>query len=189
LNPFTPFGARRRNASDASKLYGAIVARARLPVFYQQLGIPDTLEGRFLMLALHLFIVQHRLTAEDDTASALAQDLADRFSADMETVLREIGVGDLGIPKKVRGVAAAGASLLETLERALRLGDDAVVAVLRSALPPNQRLSEVSSLRLAHYVRDSIRALEAESVAALVAADVKFAEPSEAPYPGKDEHD
>jgi cytochrome b pre-mRNA-processing protein 3 len=174
LNPFTPFGARRRNASDASKLYGAIVAQTRLPVFYQRFGVPDTLEGRFLVLSLHLFIVHHRLKAEGESASGLAQDLADRFTADMETVLREIGVGDLSIPKKVRGVAAAGASLLETLERAVGSGDDAVVAVLAGALPPDQRPNEASSLRLAHYVRKAVRALKAESVAALAAGDVRL---------------
>jgi cytochrome b pre-mRNA-processing protein 3 len=174
LNPFTPFGARRRNPSDASRLYGAIVAQARLPVFYQRFGVPDTLEGRFLVLSLHLFVVHHRLKAEGARASDLAQDLADRFTADMETVLREIGVGDLSIPKKVRGVAAAGASLLEILERAVSSGDDAVVAVLMGALPPDQRPNEASSLRLAHYVREAVRALESQSVAALAAGDVRF---------------
>ncbi len=53
-----------RNRTDAAKLYGAIVAQARLPVFYQRLGVPDTLEGRFLVLSLHLFAVLHRLKAE-----------------------------------------------------------------------------------------------------------------------------
>jgi cytochrome b pre-mRNA-processing protein 3 len=133
LNPFTPFKASN---PDAAKLYGAIVAQARLPVFYQALGVPDTLEGRFLVLSLHLFAVHRRLKAEGEPARGIAQDLADRFTADMETVLREIGVGDLSIPKKVRGVAAAGASLLEILERAVSSGDDAVVAVLMGALPP-----------------------------------------------------
>lgn len=174
MNPFTPFCARRRNLSDASKLYGAIVAQTRLPVFYQRFGVPDTLEGRFLILSLHLFVVHHRLKAEGESASGLAQDLPDRFTADMETVLREIGVGDLSIPKKVRGVAAAGASLLETLERAVGSGDDAVVAVLTGALPPDQRPDEALSLRLAHYVSEAIRALESQSMVALAAGDVRF---------------
>lgn len=150
------------------------MAQTRLPVFYQRFGVPDTLEGRFLVLSLHLFVVHHRLKAAGGSASGLAQDLADRFTADMETVLREIGVGDLSIPKKVRGVAAAGASLLETLERAVGSADDAVAAVLAGALPSDQRPSEASTLRLAHYVREAVRAFESQSVAALAAGDVRF---------------
>jgi cytochrome b pre-mRNA-processing protein 3 len=173
LNPFTPFKASN---PDAAKLYGAIVAQARLPVFYQTLDVPDTLEGRFLVLSLHLFAVHRRLKAEGEPARGLAQDLADRFTADMDTVLREIGVGDLSVPKKVRAIAAAHAALLEDLERAFAAGDAAIAASLESRLPSNQRGSGASSLRLAHYVRDCVGALAAQSVVALAAGDVKFPE-------------
>ena len=120
----------RRNDTIAAKLYGAIVAQARLPVFYQDLGVPDTLDGRFLMLSLHLFAVLHRLKEEGPAAAGLAQELSDRFSADMETVLREIGVGDLSIPKKVRGLAALSAALLQAFEEAVAAGDEAVAAAI-----------------------------------------------------------
>jgi cytochrome b pre-mRNA-processing protein 3 len=173
LNPFTPFKASN---PDAAKLYGAIVAQARLPAFYQALGVPDTLEGRFLVLSLHLFAVHHRLKAEGEGGRVLAQDLADRFTADMDTVLREIGIGDLSVPKKVRGVAAAHAALLEDLERAFTSGDAAIAASLESTLPSDQYQSGASSLRLAHYVRESVSALVAQSVAALGAGEVKFPE-------------
>jgi cytochrome b pre-mRNA-processing protein 3 len=136
LNPFTLF---KSSNPDAAKLYGAIVAQARLPVFYQALGVPDTLEGRFLVLSVHLFAVHHRLKAEGDSARGLAQDLADRFTADVDTVLREIGIGDLSVPKKVRGVAAAHAVLLGELERALGSNDAAIAASLESALPSDPR--------------------------------------------------
>jgi cytochrome b pre-mRNA-processing protein 3 len=173
LNPFTPFKASN---PDAAKLYGAIVAQARLPVFYQALEVPDTLEGRFLVLSLHLFAVHRRLKAEGEPARGLAQDLADRFTADMDTVLREIGVGDLSVPKKVRGLAAAHAGLLEDLERAFASGDAAIAASLERTVPADQRQSGASSSRLAHYVRDCVSALAAQSVAALAAGEVKFPE-------------
>jgi cytochrome b pre-mRNA-processing protein 3 len=173
LNPFNPFKASN---SDAAELYGAIVAQARLPVFYQMLEVPDTLEGRFLVLSLHLFAVHRRLKAEGEPARGLAQDLADRFTADMDTVLREIGVGDLSVPKKVRKVAAAHAALLRDLERAFASGDAAIAACLESTLTADQRQSGASSLRLAHYVRDCVGALAAQSVAALAAGEVKFPE-------------
>ena len=99
LNPFPFLSAWRRDDTDAAKLYGSIVAQARLPVFYQGVGVPDTLEGRFVVLSLQLLAVLHRLKAEGPPAHGLAQDLIDRFSADMETVLREIGV-DLSVFRK-----------------------------------------------------------------------------------------
>jgi cytochrome b pre-mRNA-processing protein 3 len=128
------------------------VAQARLPVFYQSLGVPDTLEGRFLMLSLHLFAVLHRLKAEGPAALGLAQELTDRISADMETVLREIGIGDLSIPKKVRGLAASSANLLQAYEEASPAGEEAIAAVIAGAF--EQGPSDAASARLAHYLKE-----------------------------------
>jgi cytochrome b pre-mRNA-processing protein 3 len=174
LNPFTPFTTQRQHRTDAAKLYGAIVAQARLPVFYQRLGVPDTLQGRFLVLSLHLFAVLQRLKAEGQGARPLAQALTDRFSADMETVLREIGVGDLSIPKKMRRLAAMSASLLDALERAAAAGEKDVAGVLAGALLRNETLSEAASAALAHYLMEAARALDAQSVTSLGRGEVEF---------------
>jgi cytochrome b pre-mRNA-processing protein 3 len=177
LNPLDPLAPWRRHDPEAAKLYGAIVAQARLPVFYQSLEVPDTLEGRFLMLSVHLFAVLHRLKREGQGARALAQELTDRFTADMETVLREIGIGDLSIPKKMRGLAASSAALLQAYEDALPAGAAAVAAALAEALPQDQRPSEARSLQLAHYLIELVRHLDAQSVAALGVGDVRFPRP------------
>jgi cytochrome b pre-mRNA-processing protein 3 len=176
LNPLDPLAPWRRRDPDAAKLYGAIVAQARLPVFYQSLEVPDTLDGRFLVLSVHLFAVLHRLKREG-SARGLAQDLTDNFSADMETVLREIGVGDLSIPKKMRGLAASTAALLQAYEDALAAGEEAIVAALSAALPQDQRPSEAASRRLAHYLTELVRQVDAQSVAALGAGGVRFPGP------------
>ena len=174
MNPLYPLTRWHRNDTNAAKLYGAIVAQARLPVFYQGFGVPDTLEGRFLMLSLHLFAVLHRLKGEGPAAVGLAQELSDRFSEDMETVLREIGVGDLSIPKKVRGLAASSAALLQAYEEALAAGDEAIAASIANVLPPERGSSEAASGRLAHYLRGVVRQVEAQSFAALRAGEVRF---------------
>ena len=70
------------------------------PFSTRSFGVPDTLEGRFVVLSLHLFAVLHRLKGEGAEARDTVQDLADRFSTDMETVLRELGVGDLASRKR-----------------------------------------------------------------------------------------
>lgn len=177
MNPLDPLAPWRRNDPDAARLYGAIVAQARLPVFYQSLEVPDTLEGRFLMLSVHLFAVLHRLKQEGPGTRALAQQLTDRFTADMETVLREIGVGDLSIPKKMRGLAASSAALLQAYEDALTASEAVIAATLSEALPKHQRPSEAASRRLAHYLIGLVRHLDAQSAAALGAGDVRFPPP------------
>ena len=187
MNPLNPLTAWRRKDTNAAKLYGSIVAQARLPVFYQSFGIPDTLEGRFLVLSLHLFAVLHRLKAEGSAALGLAQELTDRFSADMETVLREIGIGDLAISKKVRGLAASSASLLQAYEEALAAGDGALAAVIAKAF--EQGPSEAASARLAHYLREVVRQLEAQPFAALGAGEVRFPGTSPGEELGDDLHD
>ncbi len=189
LNPLYPLRSWRRSDTSATKLYGAIVAQARLPVFYQSLGVPDTLGGRFLMLSLHLFAVLHRLKGEGPAGLGLAQDLTDRFTKDMETVLRETGVGDLSIPKKVRGLAASSAALLQAYEEALPGGDEAIAAAIAMALPREQGPSEAASRRLAHYLKGAVRKLAAQSLAALSAGVVKFPETISGEELGDDLHD
>jgi cytochrome b pre-mRNA-processing protein 3 len=126
------------------------------------------------MLSLHLFAVLHRLKGDGPAALGLAQDLSDRFGADMETVLREIGVGDLSIPKKMRGLAASSAALLQAYEEALAAGDAAVAAVIAIVLPLEPGASETTSGRLAHYLKGVVRQLEAQSFAALESGEVRF---------------
>jgi len=138
LNPPDPLFSWRRKDASAQKLYGAIVAQARLPVFYQSFGVPDTLEGRFVLLSLNLFAVLHRLKAGGAEAQDLAQELMDQFSADMETVLREVGVGDLSIPKKMRGLVASSAALLQSYEEAYAAGEGAVAGTIARSLAPRR---------------------------------------------------
>jgi cytochrome b pre-mRNA-processing protein 3 len=174
LSPLIPLFSWRQKDLDAEKLYGAIVAEARLPIFYQALGVPDTLEGRFVVLSLNLFAVLHRLKADGVGARGLAQELMDQFSADMETVLRELGVSDLGIPKKMRGLAASSAALLQSYEEALAGGDSALAATIAAALPGP--LAEAAGMSLAHYVKDVIRHLGTEPLSVLQKGEVKFPE-------------
>jgi len=189
LNPLDPLSSWRRQEPNAAELYGAIVAQARLPVFYQELGVPDTLEGRFLMVSLHLFAVLHRLKSQEPAAHDLAQDLIDRFTEDMETVLREIGIGDLSIPKRMRGLAASSAGLWQAYEQALVAGHEAIATVITEAMPLDQRPPEAASRRLAHYLKNALRDLAAQDLAALAAGGVRFPVTSPGTELGDDRHD
>lgn len=87
-------------------IYGMIVAQARLPVFYESYGVPDTVNGRFDMILLHLWMVLRRLR-ETEGGAVLSQGLFDRFCSDMDANLREMGVSDLKVPKQMLSFAEA----------------------------------------------------------------------------------
>lgn len=113
----------RRDVVDA--IYGKIVATARQPAFYSHWQVPDTPLGRFEMMALHVFLFMHRMRGEAGGAAAeLTQAVIDEFFKDVEHSLRELGIGDMGVPKRMKklarmfyGRAAAYGDALDTQDR------------------------------------------------------------------------
>ena len=89
-----PLFRRNRRPDTISALYGMIVAQARLPCFYRDYAVADTVNGRFDLIVLHLALVLDRL-AQDPALRDLGQGIFDRFCQDMDHNLREMGVGDL----------------------------------------------------------------------------------------------
>jgi cytochrome b pre-mRNA-processing protein 3 len=89
-----PFVRRSKRCATISGLYGTIVAQARMPCFYRDYAVPDTLRGRFELIVLHLALLLDRLAA-DPAMRKLGQAVFDQFCRDMDHNLREIGVGDL----------------------------------------------------------------------------------------------
>jgi cytochrome b pre-mRNA-processing protein 3 len=99
--------ARRANRNLIEQLHGEIVAAARRRTLYVDLKTPDTLDGRFEMIALHAGLVIRRLAALSGVGSEMAQDLADCVFRHFDDALREIGVGDTSIPKRMKRMAEA----------------------------------------------------------------------------------
>jgi cytochrome b pre-mRNA-processing protein 3 len=111
----------RRRAADG--LYRALVDHARTPAFFRELGVPDTPEGRFEMIALHVALVVRRLRREGARGQALGHELFDLMFADMDTSLRELGVGDLSVGRYVRRLARNFYARLAALDESLASGD------------------------------------------------------------------
>jgi len=133
--------AARRAAAE--RLYAEMVEEARSRRFYGELGVPDTPEGRFEMIALQVALLLRRLRAEGAAGSALGQALFDLMFADMDAALRELGVGDLGVGRQVKRLAGQFYARLAALDRALgeqALGEPApgagAPAALAAALAP-----------------------------------------------------
>lgn len=115
-------------------LYGAAVAAAREPVLYRRLGIPDTLDGRFDAIALYVFLLIHRLRGAPEPDPALAQAVFDAMFSDMDVNLREMGVGDLGVGRRVRAMWDAFHGRANSYGAAL---DTADAVALEAALARN----------------------------------------------------
>ncbi|WP_436641023.1 ubiquinol-cytochrome C chaperone family protein [Microbaculum sp. FT89] len=88
-------------------VYAAIVAQARQPAFYQGVGVADTAEGRFDMIVLHVVLIMRRLRGEGAEGRSRAQALFDLFFDDMDRNLREMGVSDMAVPKRIRSMVEA----------------------------------------------------------------------------------
>jgi cytochrome b pre-mRNA-processing protein 3 len=95
--------AETRKASDM--LLAGTIARARRPVFYEKLGVPDTIDGRFDLLVLHAWLVLDRLAQQD--ADALSQSLVDGLFVQFDEALREQGAGDMGMGRRMTKMADA----------------------------------------------------------------------------------
>lgn len=98
---FTRLTGGHKQHDYAHALYGAVVAWARDPQFFADHGIPDTFDGRFEMLVMHLFLIHERLKDEPQEARAISQKVFDLFINDMDAALREAGVGDQTVPKRI----------------------------------------------------------------------------------------
>lgn len=101
----------------------ALVQAARNPFFFEHLGVPDTLDGRFELLALHAFLLQTRLREE---APELARQLSELLIADLDTALRELGIGDSGVKRRIKTMAKAYHGRLQVYAAALAEGEESL---------------------------------------------------------------
>ena len=163
------------------ELYGAIVAQARQPVFFADWGVPDTVFGRFETVSLHVFLVQRRLKDGGAADEALAQRLFDHFFGDVDRSLRELGVGDLSVGKKVKAFAKGFYGRIVAYEKALDAGDGAeLAAALARNVGDPESGRPLEAERLADYVIRQDAALAAHPVTRIVAGDPGFVPPDEA---------
>jgi cytochrome b pre-mRNA-processing protein 3 len=171
-----PFRRRAENRTIAS-LYGMIVAQARSPAFYADYGVPDTVAGRFDLIVLHLVLLLRRLARAQGSTRSLGQRLFDTFCRDLDDNLREMGVGDLAVPKHMRHFAEAFYGRQAAYLAALDAADqrDFEKALARNIL--QRTAGDGTAVRLARYARAVIRELDAQEEGALMRGEVAFPKP------------
>jgi cytochrome b pre-mRNA-processing protein 3 len=164
LWPFSHFRKPRApSRRTIEAIYGMIVAQAREPWFYRALGVPDMVDGRFDMVLLHLWMVLRRLKAGDD--EALPQALFDHFCSDMDANLREMGVGDLTVPKRMQAFGEAFYGRSAAYDLALAEGQEPLAQALNKNIYNGQDIE--SARRLAAYTVDAIAVLAGSNEATL----------------------
>jgi cytochrome b pre-mRNA-processing protein 3 len=104
LAGFLSLGRKARTERAGFGLYGAAVTAARDPFLYTEIGVPDTLDGRFDAIGLHVFLLIRRLNRDAEPGPSLAQAVFDAMFSDMDVNLREMGVGDLGVGRRNRAM-------------------------------------------------------------------------------------
>ena len=165
---------RSANRQLIARLSGEIVAAARNPVLFTEYGIEDSLEGRFEAVTLHAVLVLRRLNRMDPPAPEIAQELTDATFRSFEIALREMGVGDISVPKHMKTIAGAFFGRAWAYDRALRGG----APLLNAALARNVYDGRKNPERLARYVETANEALAAASLEVFALGQVPFPEPA-----------
>ena len=172
--PLASLFHRNRYRPQAYAAYTSIVAHARAPDFFTRLDVPDTLDGRYEMIALHMFLVLNRLKAEHDETAEYAQALFDAMFADLDRGLREMGATDMGVGKRVKEMAKGFYGRIAAYEKGLE-GDDLTLseALKRNLYGTVQPRAEAVAT-VGRYMRSQAKTLARQPIAAFFDNNVKF---------------
>ena len=169
---------RRPHERAGFELYGAAVATARDPWLFAELGVPDTVEGRFDLVSLHVALLIRRLRTDPDARGpALAQAVFDAMFADMDLNLREMGVGDLSVGKRVRRMWEAFHGRALAYEAALDSPDPAALAEALARNVWRGEAPEGAPATLAALARAQAAHLAGQGMSALAAGHAAFLPP------------
>ncbi|MGY4289566.1 cytochrome b pre-mRNA-processing protein 3 [Bradyrhizobium sp. LM2.7] len=172
LWPFNHFRKPRlapRGTIEA--IYGMIVTQARKPIFYRDLSVPDTVNGRFDLLLLHLWLLLRRLRTVSGGAE-LSQALFDRFCEDMDDNLREMGVGDQSVPKRMRAFGEAFYGRAKAYDEAVEDGGEALASAICKNILNGAGMDQAR--QLSAYAQATAADLARTSEAALLDATFVF---------------
>jgi cytochrome b pre-mRNA-processing protein 3 len=180
---FAQWRARRASKALIDEILGEIVAAARRPALYDALGAPDRFDGRFELLALHAGLVLRRLTALGGLADSIAQDLVNSVFTHFDDTLREMGLSDIAVSKRLKSMGSAFYGRNAAYAAALDAGSCAELAAalarnVYGAADPN---AAAKGAELALYVRSLDAGLAATPIEAFATGEFRFPEGSTAP--------
>jgi cytochrome b pre-mRNA-processing protein 3 len=172
--PLATLFRRNRYRPQAYAAYTSIVEQARAPDFFLRLDVPDTLDGRYEMIALHMFLVLSRLKAEHEATAEYAQALFDAMFADLDRGLREMGATDMGVGKRVKEMARGFYGRISAYEKGLESDDQTLGEALKRNLYGTVQPRAEAVSALARYIRSQAKNLAGQPTAAFLDNHIKF---------------
>ena len=167
---------RRGNNDIPADIYGAIVAQARNPVLYRDVHIADTVDGRLESIILHLALVMRRMAIGGELPRAAGQAVFDLFCTQMDQSMREMGVGDLSVPKRMREIGEVYYGRAQTYNSALNEEDhDGLRDILERSVPSAEG-ANLDSEALAAYMEATYLKLSQLSEEEVLAGKLVFAD-------------
>lgn len=168
------FRGEKRQDETAAFLYGAIVAAARAPTLYSDIGVADGVDGRFEMMLLHMALVTRRLEHGGDVAREAGQRAFDLFCRDMDNALREMGVSDTRVPKRMRQVGEAYFGRIAAYEPGLAAGNIEILAEAMGRTVFDGESSSGPARALAQYSIVAVERLAAQHEDAIIGDGPNF---------------
>ncbi|NNE84752.1 MAG: phage tail protein [Alphaproteobacteria bacterium] len=165
---------RRQRQDVATKLYNDLVSHARNPAFYLSFGVPDSELGRFEMVCLHSYLLFRRLGRTDIPGKDLAQSVHDLMFADLDRTLREQGIGDMGIGKRVKKLARNLYGRIDAYETGFAGGTDELADALRRNLYAYVEPSDDEMSAMIGYINGAIVGLDGQPTSEIMAGNVAF---------------
>ena len=172
---------RSKAPDPVDRIYLEIVRKARQTRFYLDFCVPDTVEGRFEMILLHLALVFHRLRDEDEAAKKAAQTVVDAFFSDMDRSLREMGIGDTSVPKKMKKLGQAYNGRSMAYYKAIDADDAAAfaMAVVRNVMAIDAGAETMEQRQgaeaIAAYALSTVALLKASPVTEILTGEIATA--------------
>lgn len=162
-------------AGIANALYLRLVEQSRTPRFYIDLHVPDTVDGRFDMIVLHVMLVTRRLRGQNEEAAVVSQEVLNLLFADMDRNFREMGIGDMSIGKHVKKVAKAFYGRAEILENGLEAGPGELADALGETIYRAVEDAKAHTEAMATYIAETDAFLAEQQLSDLLEGQLDFA--------------
>jgi len=164
-----------KTAGDA--LYAALAAQSREPAFYRAMGVADRIDARFELYCIHLALLLERLGGKGEQAEEVSQAALDAYVRSLDDVLREVGIGDLSMAKKMKAVASLLMGRLKNVRDALSPPDAAALAAYLSRTVYAEAGESADTAPLTAYILRAHEALAAQPLAEILAAKPAWPQP------------
>ncbi len=159
----------------AHALYAEVVKQARQPSFYERLGVPDTPDGRFDMILIHAYLLFRRMKNDPDQTKDISQVVFDLMFADMDQSLRELGLGDIGVSHRIKGMVKAFYGRVSAYDEGIFEKEDTQLsAALNRNLYRKSTPTDDQVLKTVHYIRRVDRTLAKQDIREILKGQLQF---------------